>query len=594
MTKQIPELPIDKKISGILGSEATKYLTLLLSHIPSLIYVIDDQGKVLFYSDHFKKFHNVVDEPQVETDLFPLVIHDRLKRLQVFENAQTEDYAWELSIKHFDGSQHVYEMQRMPFITDKGKSVNFTLGADITDHKLAERHLRDYKSQINYLAFHDPLTGLPNRSLLYDRLNKSLSRAKRSNGHFALLLIDLDRFKTVNDNFGREAGDAFLKAVGQNLKEVLRDTDTVARMGSDEFAVVLDNIHKAEDIDGIAHKILEATAKPIRIQERDVSCTVSIGISLFPKDGVASDQLLRYADLAMYKAKLAGKNRHQYFVEAMTSTAVNYLLLENDLRKAIEEKEFILYYQPQIELQSKRIVGLEALVRWQHPERGLVPPAHFIPLAEETGLIEQIGEWVLREACHKFRLWLNQGLNFGCIAVNLSARQFRHDDFGQKVLDILNEVKLAPECLELELTESIAMENAGEAIDVLQRLSKMGLSLAIDDFGTGYSSLAYLKRFPIQKLKVDKSFIKDIDSNSNDSAIAKSIIDLAHNMSLQVIAEGVERDAQSQWLCERGCDQVQGFYYSKPLSEQDLIRCVRDPKCVTVDANGLTIISEMK
>ncbi|VUD53108.1 putative signaling protein [Thalassocella blandensis] len=589
MAKQVRDLPDDKELLAKIGDQSAAYLALLLENVSSLIYAVDAAGNVIFASSHFAKFNAADREIIHETDLFPSMLHDRIERIRDFCAVQSDTYSWELSIKHHDGSQHVYEMQRIPLIDKAGQVMTFSIGRDITDHKLAERHLRDYKTQINYLAFHDALTGLPNRSLLNDRLNKSLSRAKRNQGHFALLLIDLDHFKEINDTYSQEVGDTLLKLIGQNLKDVVRDTDTVARMGSDEFAVVLDNIEKAGDIELIANKLIEAISTPMALADKTISCTASVGISLFPKDGDSADQLLRYADMAMYKAKLAGKNRHQFFVEAMTSTAMNYLLLENDLRRALDEGELVLYFQPQIALGDNRIVGLEALVRWQHPDRGLVPPTHFIPLAEETGLIEAIGEWVLRRACQTFRAWLNQGLNFGCIAVNLSARQFRQEQFEQKVLNILAETKLAPKYLELELTESIAMENAVEAIDTLHGLRKVGMSISIDDFGTGYSSLAYLKRFPIQKLKVDKGFIKDIDSNQHDAAIAKSIIDLAHNMSLQVIAEGVEREAQNNWLNDKGCDQVQGYFYSKPLSEEQLVEFVRDEKNARIDAAGIWI-----
>lgn len=589
MPKSLAELPVENALLERLGDQSTQYLLLLLKRIPVLIYTVDDHGAVLFASQHFQHFTSADKTIENEADLFPVVMQERIRRLRQLGEIQNDAYSWELSIKHFDGTQHVYEMQREPLQDVNGERIWFTVGRDVTDSKLAERHLQDYKTQISYLAFHDALTGLPNRSLFNDRLHKSLSRAKRNQGHLALMLIDLDRFKDVNEAYGVEAGDALLKHIGQQLQLVLRDTDTVARLGSDEFAVVLDGIDSSDDIAQIAGKLIGAASEPYAYADNTLACTASIGISLFPKDGESADQLLRYADLAMYKAKLAGKNRHQFFVEAMTTTAMNYLLLENDLRKAIEERELVVYYQPQISLAEQRVVGVEALVRWQHPDRGLVPPTHFIPLAEETGLIEPIGAWVLREACRQFRAWLNQGINFGSIAVNLSARQFRKESFAQTVMDVLVETKLSPKYLELELTESIAMENAVEAIETLHRLSKMGLSLAIDDFGTGYSSLAYLKRFPIHKLKVDKSFIRDIDSSAHDAAIAKSIIDLAHNMSLEVIAEGVERLAQAKWLQQRGCDQVQGFYYAKPLSAEQLTEFTRDPKKVVCDASGVCL-----
>ena len=564
------------------GGDLIPYLLLVMEHVPALMTAVDKNGGILFASQHHSLLAGVDDDVSAITDclaLFPLQVHERVEAL-IKPGGSSERKPWEINVKHKDGSNHVYLMQSFVLSSGNTGDICFTLGIDKTNHDLMEQALRDHKSQIAYITFHDPLTGLANRSLFYDRMEKSLSRAKRSASNLALMLIDLDRFKVINDSLGRDAGDLFLKAVAEQLKSLLRDTDTVARLSGDEFVVVLENVTKAEDIENIASKILQVLAEPVDINGTEITCTASIGISLFPKDGDSTDKLLRHADLAMYRAKTAGKNRLQFYLKAMTDTAVNYLLLENDLRKAIENKDLVLFYQPQIDLQSAKVVGLEALVRWQHPEKGLVPPVEFIPLAEETGLIEPIGEWVLNHACERFKHWLDSGLNLGKIAVNLSARQFRQDNFDKIVQRALEASGLSAEYLELEITETSVMENAANTINMLNELNDMGLSLAIDDFGTGYSSLSYLKKFPIQKLKVDRSFIKDIDSNENDAAIAKSIIDLGHNMSLEVIAEGVERESQKEWLTAKGCDQVQGYFYSKPLSEEDLMKLVYDEKKV--------------
>lgn len=588
------------------AADSAGLLNVLLKHAKSLIVGTDfTTTRVVFASELFTKLAGVADhisDINTETDLYPQALHARLSDLNeqfVYEKYHMSGIQeWEFSIKHKDGSLHLYAMRRFifnAFTDNKDKAalqrVVVTIGNDITDHKMAESALLDQKSRINYMSFHDPLTGLANRSLFYDRMHKSVSRAKRSKSSIAILLIDFDRFKNINDSLGHDAGDAFLKLVAQRLQDDLRDTDTVARLGGDEFVVVLENIVQSEVVENIAQKLLYLLAEPVNIQGYEIAATASIGISVFPNDGDSIDQLLKHADAAMYRAKAAGKNRFQFFTKAMGDSAVNYLLLENDLRRAIEQQELTLYYQPQLDLSNSRIVGVEALVRWVHRDRGVVSPAHFIPLAEETGLIIPLGEWVLRHACQRFQHWLSNGLNFGKIGVNLSTRQFREAHFEKLVTRALDESKLAPEYLELEITESSAMENAAQSIDMLNCLSNMGLSLAIDDFGTGYSSLSYLRKFPIQKLKIDRSFIKDIDSNIQDAAIAKSIVDLAHNMSLQVIAEGVERLSQARWLIDRGCDQAQGFYYSKPLSEEHLMAMVNDDGKIIVDASGLTFKS---
>lgn len=574
--------------------QAGFYLSMVLDYVPELISGVDLSGNVIFASAQHTLLLGVddsLDNLTTEKSLYPAFIHHRFTHAVREALMGGEVVEWELNVKHKDGSSHLYRVRHVLIRSKKTiENMIFTMGVDVTEHKMAENTLRDHKSRINYMSFHDALTGLANRSLFYDRISISLSRAKRSGNQMAMLLIDLDRFKNVNDSLGHDAGDLFLKHSAQCLLEELRDTDTVARLGGDEFVVVLETICDAQDVDQITHKLLEALAQPTKVQGHEVSCTASIGVSMYPKDGETIDQLLKNADVAMYRAKAAGKNRVQFFKKTMSDSAVNYLLLENDLRKAIDNQDLIVYYQPQVDIRTHKIIGLEALVRWQHKNRGLVSPVHFIPLAEDTGLIVPLGDWVLRHACERFQSWLMQGINFGKVAVNISARQFREDHFEQTVVQTLLDTHLSPQYLELELTESSAMENAAQTIDMLNCLSSMGLSLSIDDFGTGYSSLAYLQRFPIQKLKIDRSFIINIDRNEADGAIAKSIIDLAHNMSLQVIAEGVERVAQTEWLVQRGCDQVQGFYYSKPLSEEQLLDLVNDPLRAQNTATGVRLL----
>ncbi len=550
------------------------YLNAILNFSPALISVKDLDGNVVLASDHFQHMAEIDDSGFVGKNVFDVFPHDVAQSMWDIDAAaknSQQTYEVELDLMHKDGSLHTYLVVKFPLRNKEGKMFGVcTIGTDISERKLAENALREQQSRLNYMAFHDSLTSLPNRSLFYDRIFHGLARARRANSKVALMLLDIDRFKIVNDSLGHDAGDILLKAIATRLIEGVRDMDTVARLGGDEFVVVLEGIHDVDDVIFVANKLLATLARPLEISGHDISATVSIGVSMFPEDGADTDELLKNADIAMYKAKEAGKNNCQFYTKGMNATAVNYLLLENDLRRAIDQNQLTLYYQPQIDLKTGEMKGVEALVRWQHPERGLVSPAHFIPLAEETGLIVPIGEWVLREACRQKRVWLEAGKNVGQVALNLSPRQFRQKNFPGKVEAILRETGLDPKYLELEITESCAMEHAGETITQLNQLNQMGIQLAIDDFGTGYSSLAYLQRFPIQKLKIDRSFINDLNDDANDAAIAKTIIRLAHSMQLNVIAEGVENEVQAEWLRNQGCDQGQGFLYAKPMTAKQL------------------------
>lgn len=550
------------------------YLNAILRLSPALISVKDLEGNVVLASDHFKLMANIDEAGFVGKnvfDVFPKDVAQSMWDIDLATKTHQQTYEVELDLMHKDGTMHTYLIVKFP-LQDKENSLFgvCTIGTDISERKLAENALREQQSRLNYLAFHDSLTSLPNRSLFYDRIYHSLARARRSNCKVALLLLDIDRFKNINDSHGHDAGDLLLKAIAVRLSEGVRDMDTVARLGGDEFVIVLEGVYDIQDVALIADKLLGALALPINISGHDICTSVSIGVSVFPDDGTETDELLKNADVAMYKAKEAGKNNCQFYTKGMNATAVNYLLLENDLRRALEQEQLTLHFQPQIDLCSGHLMGVEALVRWQHPTRGLISPAHFIPLAEETGLIVPIGEWVLREACRQQKRWLDMGKHVGKIAVNLSPRQFRQKNFPGKVEAILHETQLGAEYLELEITESSAMEHAGETINQLNQLNQMGLYLSIDDFGTGYSSLAYLQRFPIQKLKIDRSFVKDIHDDPNDAAIAKTIIGLAHGMKLRVVAEGVETQYQADWLRKHGCDQAQGFLYAKPMTAQQL------------------------
>jgi diguanylate cyclase (GGDEF)-like protein/PAS domain S-box-containing protein len=569
------------------------YLNAILRHSPALISVKDMEGNVVLASEHFNHMAMMDNTGFIGKNVFDIYPKDTAQSMWDIETAtrtNQQTYELELDLLHKDGSLHTYLLVKFPLFNKDNHIFGVcTIGTDITEHKLAENALREQQSRLNYMAFHDSLTALPNRSLFYDRIYHGLARARRSNSRLALMLLDIDRFKIINDSLGHDAGDILLKIIAMRLNEGVRDMDTVARLGGDEFVIVLEGIQELDDVIFVANKILSTLARPLEVSGHNITATVSIGVSIFPDDGKDTDELLKNADIAMYKAKEAGKNNCQFYTKGMNATAVNFLLLENDLRRAIDLNQLILHYQPQVDLASNQIVGVEALVRWQHPDRGLIPPAHFISLAEETGLIVPMGEWVLREACRQQKYWLDRGILVGKMAVNLSPLQFRQKNFPEKVASILNTLDLSPEHLELEITESCAMEHAGETINQLNQLKEMGMYLAIDDFGTGYSSLAYLQRFPIQKLKIDRSFIHDIQNDSNDAAIAKSIIGLAHNMQMVVIAEGVENSYQIEWLRNKGCDQAQGFLYAKPMPAEQLESYFIDGRFTFDDQSTLLI-----
>jgi diguanylate cyclase (GGDEF)-like protein/PAS domain S-box-containing protein len=430
---------------------------------------------------------------------------------------------------------------------------------DITDRKAAEE-------RVQYLAYYDALTGLPNRTLLQDRLTKALASARRQKGKVALLFLDLDRFKTINDSLGHSVGDLFLQEVAERLKRFAREQDTVARVGGDEFLIVLTAVKDAADAAVAAERLMNAITAACAIQGRSLSISCSIGISIFPDHGTDGEALIKNADAAMYCAKESGRNSFHFFTAGMNAEAMERLTLEHSLRLALEKRELFLVYQPQMDIVAGKITGLEALLRWQHPELGLVPPDKFIRIAENSGLIMPIGEWVLRTACSQARKWQDEGLPEVPVAVNVSAVQFRQEHFRELIARVLYETGLAPQYLELELTESLLLSNADVTLSVLEELRAMGLKLAIDDFGTGYSSLSYLRQFPVSKLKIDRSFIRDVAVNPDDAAITTAIISMAKSLQLKVIAEGVENEAQMSFLRAHHCDEIQGYYFSKPLA----------------------------
>jgi len=451
-----------------------------------------------------------------------------------------------------------------PLKDDCGAITHFVaVTEDISERKQTEQTIR-------HLAFHDPLTGLPNRRLFNDRLHQAAALRHKKGNSFALMLLDLDRFKTVNDTLGHDVGDALLKAVAARLQGATRQGDTLARMGGDEFALIALDISQPEDMARLAEKLLAALKEPFQLCGHELHVSTSIGVTLYPADAADADALIKNADIALYRAKDLGRNNFQFFTGDMNAAMLHRLRLENALRWAIERDEFVLAYQPQADVVTGRIRGTEALIRWRHPEFGLVSPAQFIPVAEETGMIVQIGEWILRTACAQAKAWQRAGVPMR-VAVNLSARQFHQGDLAENITRILQDLDLPPELLEVELTEGILMEDTAQTGAILDKLHRMGVQISIDDFGTGYSSLSYLKRLPIQVLKIDQSFVHDIHTDADDRAIVTAVIALAHSMKLKVVAEGVETPEQLSFLREYSCDIMQGYLFSRPVSGDEVL-----------------------
>ena len=460
-----------------------------------------------------------------------------------------------------DGTTYTEEMTITP-VTQSGadaKTQFVAIKQDITERKAAEK-------RVQFLAYYDALTGLPNRSLLQDRLAGAIASARRRNEKVALLFLDLDRFKNVNDSLGHTAGDLLLQEVAERLRRFGREQDTVARLGGDEFLIILNSVKDISDAAVAADRLVKSLTAGFVIQDHPLTISCSLGISIFPEHGADGETLIKNADAAMYCAKEKGRNNFQFFTKNMNAQVVERLTLENSLRLALDRKELFLVYQPQMDIGSGKITGLEALLRWQHPELGLVPPDKFIRIAENSGLIRPIGEWVLRTACSQARQWQDEGLDAVSVAVNVSAVQFRQEDFCEVIRRVLRETRLAPRYLELELTEGLLLANADVMLSVIEELNAMGLTLAIDDFGTGYSNFGYLKQFRVSKLKIDRSFVRDVAVNPDDAAITTAIISMARSLNLKVIAEGVEDEAQMSFLRAHQCDEIQGYYFSKPLA----------------------------
>lgn len=540
-------------------------------HSEEAIAITDAKNNIISVNRAFSEVTGFTPEEAIGKNprMMSSGMHDAAFYQRMWKNIN-EEGSWKGEIFNRRKTGEIYpEWLSISTIRDAtGKIVNHvSLFTDITSRKESEKH-------IQFLAHYDPLTKLPNRRLLGDRLTQVLANANRHSHKACLLFIDLDRFKNVNDSMGHLAGDALLQTAASRLEKCVRQSDTVARLGGDEFVIILGEINEPEDAAHVSQKILIAMSDPFELNEHKFSISSSIGISIYPDDGTDSDALLKNADTAMYHAKASGRNNFQFFTPGMNAKAFELLLMESELREAISKKEFLLYYQPKISVATGKVMGVEALIRWKHPERGLVPPVQFIPVAEECGLISQIGEWALKEACIQNRKWQELGLLSVPVAVNISALQFHAGNLNTLVMQALQEAGLSPRYLELEITEGIVMKEAEATIVTLKSLKDMGVLLSIDDFGTGYSSLSYLNRFPVDSLKIDKSFISDITENTGSAAITRTIITMGESFGLTVIAEGVETGEQYAFLKRNGCDEIQGYYFSKPLPAEEFVQYV--------------------
>jgi diguanylate cyclase (GGDEF)-like protein len=431
------------------------------------------------------------------------------------------------------------------------------------------------EERVRYQAYHDPLTGLPNRASFAQHLEQAIHRSKRFGWSLGLMFLDVDRFKRVNDSLGHEAGDELLRIAARRLQGSIRESDMLFRMGGDEFTVLLENVKGPEEAAAVAARMSQALAEPIELRHHEIAATVSIGIALYPKDDESGERLVKSADTAMYRAKDLGRNRYTFFTQEMNDRVESQLALEAGLQRAVRNDEFVLHYQPRVAAATRRVVGVEALLRWKHPERGLVPPGEFIPLLEESGLIVPVGARVIESACRQNKAWQDAGLPPMRVSVNISSRQFRTGSLEETVREALRASGLAPEWLEIELTESLLVENSEHAVAVMERLKAIGVAISIDDFGTGYSSLGYLKRFPIDSLKIDRSFVKDMRTSATDAAIVDAISALAHSLGLGLVAEGVEETGQAEFLRARYCTELQGYLFGRPVPPEEMADAVR-------------------
>jgi diguanylate cyclase (GGDEF)-like protein/PAS domain S-box-containing protein len=593
--------PAVRKTRG-LSSDAFEYTLLqaLAENVPHRIYAKDLQGRFIFANRAVAEGMGVSDPAELlgktDFDFYPLELASDYHRQEqevlrhgrsLFNQEEHAQYlllqeeAWLMTTKvpvrdkvgrivGLVGINYEVTTQKAAGLALKAahalaEEAAIRLQATVERLDLEVKERQRFEQELRHQAMHDTLTGLPNRALLMDRLEQAIEFARRLGQSLTLLFLDLDRFKTVNDSLGHAAGDELLRVVSRRIGSVLRPGDTFARLGGDEFVLLLSNPMSTDVLANLTNHLTRIVAKPVVVADREVSVTCSLGYSVYPQDGEDATTLLKRADAAMYRAKQDGGNRMRRYTLGLNSHVVERLEAEIQLKLAVQRGEFVLHYQPQIEIGSGRIVGVEALVRWQHPVHGLVPPAQFIPFAEESGIIEPIGEWVLRTACAQAAAWHENGLPAMRMAINVSARQFHDPALVSMVAQVLSEHGLAPEQLELEITESMSMRDPEESCRILAGFKALGISIAIDDFGTGYSNLAYLHQFPVSRIKLDRGFVSKLGWQSSSHAIVEAIVSMAHKLDLQVVAEGVETVEQRDQLLRYGCDVLQGYWFSRPV-----------------------------
>jgi diguanylate cyclase (GGDEF)-like protein/PAS domain S-box-containing protein len=591
VTAAIRDITIRKAAEAQLVQMENRYRG-LLEAAPDAMVVVNQLGKIVLSNVQTeKRFGYQRDElvGQKVKNIIPLGFAERLlaDRLRSAEDALAQQIGTgiELVGRRKDGSEFPIEIMLSPL--KAGEEVLVTAAIrDITLRKSAEalllqkmaelnrsnEDLRAMALQMTHTAQHDFLTGLPNRMLLNDRVSHAIALAQRHKKKVAVLFLDLDGFKHINDSLGHQSGDKLLQSIARRLVNVLRGSDTVSRQGGDEFVMLLSEVEHSEDAAITARRMLRAIAEAHLIDDHDLHVTTSIGVSIYPDDGLDAETLIKNADTAMYQAKENGRHCYQFFKPAMNVRAVERQFIEEGLRRALERQEFTVHYQPKVDMSSGKITGAEALIRWMHPVRGLIPPAQFIPIAEDCGLILAIGNWVLREACRQARAWADAGLTLATIAVNISAMELRDEHFLAGVFAVLEDTGLPPSCLELELTESVLMGHTASTEAILKALRARGVQLAVDDFGTGYSSLSYLRRFSIDTLKIDQSFVRQISDEPDETTIVAAVIGLGRSLNLRVVAEGVETPEELAFLQAHQCHEAQGYYFSKPLRAEQFAR----------------------
>lgn len=572
----VQDMTEQKRVENMLEQKAQ-----IIEQIHDSVIVMDLKGHIVEWNNT-STFNLGYREDEVIGKRIDILFPQNKKQSLLKLYAKLKKYGvlrTEITLKHKNGEQFYGNLLLAFLKNDRGeKNAIIAYVENITSRKKAERELIRQKNMMEYRAYHDDLTGLPNRSYFIEELERTIGRVRRNHSLGALLFIDLDYFKEINDSLGHTHGDSVLKVIARRLSETFRKGDFVARFGGDEFTTILENVKDINNVISKVQQLMEILNAPITINEQRHYITFSIGIALFPNDGESAEELLKNSDASMYKAKEMGRNTYVFYQQELTRKAFERVLLATDLRQALNDHSFEIYYQPQVNAMTGKLIGMEGLIRWKHETKGMIYPSQFILIAEENGMVIEIDRWMMHEGIRQISRWYKQGLDPGVLSLNLSIKQLQTKDFVSVLKETLAENECKPEWLELEITESQIMENPEHTIGILQQISDLGIRLAIDDFGTGYSSLSYLKRLPIHKLKIDQSFVRDIPVDKDDMAIVETIIALSKSLKLEVIAEGVETEEQRDFLLAHDCLYIQGFYYSRPVSGKEMQKMLEYPK----------------